>query len=207
MSDVLKDIEMVVFDLMGVIITNSSLVRKGLFTLYGDSYSQEYIKGLYSEVRSNREGDSSLWDGLGEGDYHSARARFLGQKYMLNSNFNNIRNFLKERGIQMSVLSNMPVSWGDYLCKRFNLNDDFNPKLFSGAVGISKPNRGIFLEFFKQARIDPGKMLFIDDKLKNLKTASELGMKTVLFSRQDKEKSQKDFSPDYTISSFKELMS
>ncbi len=162
MNDILKGIEMVVFDLMGVIITDTSLVAK--------------------EVPSH------------------SRVKFL-DKYVIGSNFEDFKTLLKEKNIKMSILSNMPESWGRYLCSKFNLDKDFNPILFSSVVGISKPNRGIFIELFKETGINPEKMLFIDDQLKNLKTASELGMKTMLFSQ--KSIKEESFSPDYIISSFK----
>ena len=139
-------------------------------------------------------------------EYYSALKIYIKEsryrdKYVIGSNFEDFKTLLKEKNIKMSILSNMPESWGRYLCSKFNLDKDFNPILFSSVVGISKPNRGIFIELFKETGINPEKMLFIDDQLKNLKTASELGMKTMLFSQ--KSIKEESFSPDYIISSFK----
>jgi 2-hydroxy-3-keto-5-methylthiopentenyl-1-phosphate phosphatase len=107
MNSVLNDIQMVAFDVMGVIISNPSLVKEGLYPLYKDRYSYEYIKGLYDEVRSNVKGDEFLWDALNEENYENARKRFLDM-YQLDEGFEEFRCFLKQKGIKMSILSNMP---------------------------------------------------------------------------------------------------
>jgi FMN phosphatase YigB (HAD superfamily) len=76
--------------------------------------------------------------------------------------------------------------------------------VFSGKVGVSKPDHGKYVEFIKRADVLSTKILFIDDKLENLKSASGFGIKTVLY---DRGKEQGGFIPDLIIKSFKELMS
>lgn len=203
MHEILKDTKMVVFDIMGVILSNPSLVRKGLYSLYKEKYSYGYIKKLYDEVRSNSEGDASLWNALGEKDHDVARERFLNT-YELEEGFEDIRKYLRENGMKMSILSNMPKEWGKFFYKKFNLSDDFNPMVFSGKIGVSKPDHGKYIEFLNRTDVPSSKMLFIDDKLENLKRASLVGMKTVYFKRIEDE--VVDFNPDYTITSFSELM-
>ena len=204
MHEIFKGIKVVVFDVMGVIISNPSLVKDGLYPLYKEKYSYEYVKGLYDDVRANPQGDSSLWQGLGELDHDLARERFLNM-YELTEGFVDFKNFLKENGFKMAILSNMPKEWGKFFYKKYNLSEDFNPMVFSGKVGVSKPDYGKYIEFLKIKDTNSSNILFIDDKLENLKSASLVSIKTVHFDRGKNEKDL-DFIPDCTNTSFSELM-
>jgi FMN phosphatase YigB (HAD superfamily) len=154
MNDIYKDIDIVIFDVMGVIIALSSLVEEGFVI------------------------DTQFWE---------------------------YRNFLSKKNIRKGILSNMPREWGEYFFEKFNLKNEFDPIVLSGEVGMSKPERGIYLGFEKRSGIALKRSLFIDDKLINLKTAYDLGVKTVYFNRKKKKRNIEGFQPDYEVSSFADL--
>jgi putative hydrolase of the HAD superfamily len=204
MNDMYKDIDIVIFDVMGVIITSQSLVKEGLYPHYKGKYDNEYLKVLYRKIRKDTSGDASLWNEIGEKNPEVAREGFLG-RFLIDTQFWEYRNFLSKKNIRKGILSNMPREWGEYFFKKFNLKNEFDPIVISGEVGMSKPERGIYLEFEKRSGIPLERSLFIDDKLINLKTAYDLGVKTVYFNRKKKKRNIEGFQPDYEVSSFADL--
>ena len=204
MKEVLKDIDIVVFDIMGVIISNSSLVRNGVYPFYKDRYSYDYVKDLYRKVRARSAGDNIFWEGLGVEDYESARREFL-ENQELEESLNKCLFFLEKNGIRKGILSNMPKEWGRYLVKKFKFKDSFDPIVLGGEIGMKKPNKEIYLEFERRSGVPLNKSLFIDDKLSNLESASRIGVKTIHFKRGENKNNKSAFQPDYEISNFAEL--
>jgi putative hydrolase of the HAD superfamily len=100
----------------------------------------------------------------------------------------------------------MPKEWGEYFLEKFNLKNEFDPIVLSGEVGMRKPDKDIYLEFRKRSDVALERSLFIDDKLINLKTASDLGVKTVYFNRKKKKRNMEGFQPDYVVSNFAKLL-
>jgi HAD superfamily hydrolase (TIGR01549 family) len=202
MHKILNDIKLVAFDIMGVIITEPSMVRNGLYPIYKDKFSYDYIKGLYNKAKIDVDGDKVLWDGLGVDDIESAREKFL-TIFKKDSGFEEFRDYLSNRGLRKGVISNMPENFGDYFINKFKLNIDFDPILISADIGVAKPDYGKYDEFLNRAKVRGDEVLFIDDKLKNLKMGKMFGFKTVQFYRNEQEE---DYMPDLVIESFKELM-
>jgi putative hydrolase of the HAD superfamily len=202
MHKILDDVDIVAFDIMGVIITEPSLISKGLFPIYQDRYSYDYVKKLYRNIRTDIKGDISLWEGLEVEDPEKARKEFL-DIYEVDENFEKFRTFLSEMEIGKGIISNMPKEWGEYFINKLNLKSDFKNIILSGSIGIKKPDKGIYEEFLKYNQDQPNKILFIDDKLSNLETVKQLGVKTVMY---DRGKEQEGYEPDLIIKSFEELM-
>jgi epoxide hydrolase-like predicted phosphatase len=57
----------------------------------------------------------------------------------------------------------------------------FRVNIVSCKVGMSKPNKNIYLLLLKKLKIPAREIIFIDDSKINLKPAKKLGMKTILF--------------------------
>ena len=125
--------------------------------------------------------------------------------FVIDTEFLDFMDFLKKKNIRKGVLSNVSKEWGEYFLEKFNLKNEFDPIVLSGEVGMSKPERGIYLEFERRSGIALERSLFIDDKLINLKTASDLGVKTVYFNRKKKKRDIEGFQPDYEVGSFAQL--
>jgi HAD superfamily hydrolase (TIGR01549 family) len=200
--NIFDDVDIVAFDIMGVILSNPSLVRKGLYPLYKNKYSYEYIRELYNDVRANVDGDIALWNGLSVEDPVTARKEFL-DTFDLDKGFENFRSLLTRKNIRKAVISNMPEEWGDYLSQKYSLYKDFNPILLSSDIGIAKPDYGKYDEFLNRAGVIGEKVLFIDDKLENLQMGKRFGFKTILF---DRGRDQYGYEPDLVITNFQELM-
>lgn len=201
MHKIFDNTKLLVLDIMGVILTNGSLIKRGLYPIYKEKYSYSLVKGLYSNVRHSTEGDTSLWKGLNEKNYNNARRNFL-DKYKVDYEYETFKRKILEKDIKLGVFSNMPKEWADYLVKRLDLNEDYSFTIFSGYVGLKKPDIDIYEYLLKQSNYSPNEIVFIDDKLRNLAPASKLGIKTVHFKRKNDEF---DFKPDLTMKSFSDM--
>ena len=202
MHKLFENIELIAFDIMGVIITEPSMVRNGLHPMYKDKYSYDYVKDLYNKAKINVDGDLQLWKGLEVKDPVKARKELL-ESFKKDRGFNRFRRYLSRKGFRKGVISNMPGNFGDYFIEKFKLKKDFDPILISADIGVAKPDFGKYDEFLNRAQIRGEKVLFIDDKRRNLEMAKRFGFKTVQFDRGREQGGPK---PDMIIKSFKELM-
>ena len=132
------------------------------------------------------------------------RKQFL-EKLSIDNDLYEYLSFLKGADIKRGILSNMPREWWRYFSKKFSLAKYFDPIVLSGEVGMRKPDKEIYLEFEKRSGIPLEKSLFIDDRLSNLGTASNLGIKTVHFKKDKGKRHGNGFKPDFQVSSFAEL--
>lgn len=57
----------------------------------------------------------------------------------------------------------------------------FNEKVISYKFGYKKPSFMVYLELIRVAGVDPGQILFIDDKKSNINGASKLGINAVQY--------------------------
>ena len=88
---------------------------------------------------------------------------------------------LKQAGYPLYALSNWSAETFPIARRKFDFFDAFDEIILSGAVGMVKPERGIF-EFLLQKIGRPAhECLFIDDALANIQQADRMGFKTVLF--------------------------
>ena len=80
-------------------------------------------------------------------------------------------------GIKTALLSN---SWGLELYPRQILDEVCDVIVISGEVGMRKPDAEIFTLTTDKLGLEPEVCIFVDDHPGHLKTAAEVGMKTVL---------------------------
>lgn len=201
MKKIFEGVKLIALDMMGVVFNNGSLVKTGLYPLYSKKYSYQDVKGLYVDVRENVEGDRSLWEGLRESSPDTVRSKFLNS-YQINSQFAMFKDWALNNSFGLGILSNMPKEWGEHFSRNLQLAQYCNPIVFSGQVGLKKPDLEIYNFFVKKSSFPAEEIIFIDDKLENLKPASEVGMRTIFF---DRGASEGEFSPDMCITEFQEL--
>ena len=88
---------------------------------------------------------------------------------------------LRERGIRLRFLSNMPEPYARHLESTHAFLSHFDDGLFSSRVGLIKPERDIFELAREQFGIDPARTLFIDDHVPNVKAARDAGWQALHF--------------------------
>lgn len=88
---------------------------------------------------------------------------------------------LRERGVFVGMLSNMPPAW-ESQWRRMVPADLFDAVVVSHAVGSRKPEREIFDVAAKRAARSPADCVLIDDMHVNCTGAQAAGWKSVLFN-------------------------
>jgi len=88
---------------------------------------------------------------------------------------------LKNHGMKIAILSNMPIEISTHM-RRFALwFNDFDYVCFSAEVQLAKPEAAIFHACLKVVGSKPEECLFIDDRADNVEAAQALGMRAVRF--------------------------
>lgn len=197
--------KVIIFDVMGVIFkvgddTNDLLVPYIL--KQKPAVSAEYVNQIYLEASLGRITSKEFWERMGFiKDSQEQEKIYLDSSLTLDEEFLRTAVELKD-DYDLALLSNDVSEWSAYLRKRHGLNGLFKEVVISGEVGMRKPDMKIYRLIISRLNALPGNCVFIDDRYKNLKPASEVGMKTIRFARDN---GQKTFTPDAEIRSFNVL--
>jgi putative hydrolase of the HAD superfamily len=93
---------------------------------------------------------------------------------------------LKNRGLKVAVLSNMPIEISSYMRQYAPWFKDFDYVCFSAEVHLAKPEAAIFHACLKAVRSRPEECLFIDDRAENAEAAKAFGMQALQFTSVQK---------------------
>ena len=88
---------------------------------------------------------------------------------------------LKNHGLKISVLSNMPIEISTHMRRYAPWFRDFDYVCFSAEVQLAKPEAAIFYACLNVVGSKPEECLFIDDRADNVEAARALGMCAVKF--------------------------
>ena len=97
---------------------------------------------------------------------------------------------LKDKGYKLGLLSVHAKEWIEYCEYQFDYHKLFDSRVYSFEVAVSKPDKRAFEIILEKLEVQPLECLFIDDSKRNLQTAKEIGMNTLLF--RDPKKLKKD---------------
>jgi HAD superfamily hydrolase (TIGR01509 family) len=92
---------------------------------------------------------------------------------------------LAAAGINLYLLSNMPVSTYEYLVGRDRWLAHFKHMVISGAILMLKPEPAIYKHLVDTTGIVPSESVFIDDLLRNVIAARECGLHAIQFRGAD----------------------
>jgi len=84
--------------------------------------------------------------------------------------------------LQIAICSNAPLGIVEKFIDDKGLGRYFNQIVISSALGTRKPDKTIFEKILELLDITPQEAVFIDDKEENIKSAEDLGIKSILFS-------------------------
>jgi len=88
---------------------------------------------------------------------------------------------LRESGRKTAILSNMPREFSRYLRSNADWLNDFDYKVFSGELGVVKPDPEIYFSCLQGLSVHPEEALFTDDVAANVTAAEALGIKSIVF--------------------------
>lgn len=88
---------------------------------------------------------------------------------------------LRAAGHRLTLLSNMPPPYIDHLLAQHACFDDFEAGVFSGRIGLIKPERAMFDHALQALALDLRQALFVDDNPANIDAAQALGWQALHF--------------------------
>ncbi len=97
---------------------------------------------------------------------------------------------LRQRGIQLILLSNIFIRSPEYFKKSFDFLKLFDKLYFSSDTGLVKPDPRAYELVLRENNLKPEEVVFFDDGARNVEAAKALGIESYVFegSAQVREK-------------------
>ncbi len=194
------NIKMIVFDVFGVVITEGHMVSNALMPLLPKDTDKAVVKAWYHSYTQGEISEQAFWQGIGQPNNSHLRDTFLNT-FTVDESLPHVIRELSAK-YQLAILSNLGSEWAATLSQKFDFAQHFNPIIFSGDVGCQKPQPRIYEILVEQSQLKAEAIIFIDDRLENLKVAADLGMKTIHLQVED---DTYDFEANYTIHKLSDL--
>ena len=185
----MQKITTIILDMYGVILEES----KGKFVPYTFSHfnaaEHERLKRQFKEEQLfTKAGNGEISSdeflsmlGYDNPQYHMKN--YIENYLTLDSGFIPFaENYYKK--YDFVLLSNDVSEWSTYITEYYQLNKYFSHKIVSGDVKCRKPDRKIYELALEKIRKRGEECVFIDNSVKNLEVASELGICSILFNMQ-----------------------
>ncbi|TXT60636.1 MAG: putative Haloacid dehalogenase domain protein hydrolase [Promethearchaeota archaeon] len=198
-------IKWIIFDAMGVIFQERNLLNQRLIPFIkgiSKNIRERDIRRCYYKASLGKLSSFKFWIKLGLDKYYpEIEFDFLYNNYTLDREF--LKNSEKfKKNFSLGLLTNHIKEWMNFLADRFNLNDYFEFILSSGDVGIRKPSKELYHYLIEKNGLIPEECIVVDDKLKNLNAASQVGLNTIRLIKHSK---KVGFCSEFEVTSFKEL--
>ncbi len=179
-------------DMYGVIIKES----KGYFIPYTFQHfpEEEYdrlttafkVERVFSKAQKGALSNQEFLGYLGYENPQETMEDYLINYLTLDEQFHNFAARVMEK-VEMCLLSNDVAEWSEFLTEYHHMNSYFKEKIVSGDVHLRKPDKAIFEYALEKLQCEPQDCIFVDNSVKNLRVAEELGMQTILFNRDGEE--------------------
>jgi len=184
--------KVLLIDMYGVIIKES----KGYFIPYTFQHfpEEEYdrltnafkVERVFSKAQKGSLTNEEFLSYLGYGNPCEAMEDYLKNYLTLDEQFHDFASSVT-RKMEMCLLSNDVLEWSEFLTEYHGMNPYFKDKIVSGEVHLRKPDKAIFECAIERLQCKPGDCIFVDNSVKNLRVAEELGMTAILFNRDGEE--------------------
>lgn len=193
--------KMIIFDLMGCVFKSPHIVKNILYPLMEGKIIYDELKKVYLEYSKGK---------LTREEFLKTVPLDIEEKFLdkieLDDNAKEIFDYLKKKGYLLGILSNIPDHIGNYVIKENKIDRYFKTIIFSGTYKLRKPGVALYEIFLNESGVKPEDSFFVDDKLENLKTAKDIGIKTIWRKIEvDKSFLIHGFNPDFIITNLLEL--
>ncbi|MCD6381560.1 MAG: HAD family hydrolase [Candidatus Aenigmarchaeota archaeon] len=189
----------IAFDIMGVLFPESHMVRNGLMKVL-PNHDYSAVKHFYNLYTIGQISRKEFWSKLNVRNFKEIEEKFL-DLFSIDKDIFNVLEYLKQK-YKLGIITNHTTEWFEYLDKKFGFKKFFSIIIISSEIKERKPNSRIFRIFLEKANISGNEVYFIDDKLENLKFASQLGIKTIWLKRGGQ---KNDFEPNFIITKLSQL--
>ncbi|MCX6803270.1 MAG: HAD family hydrolase, partial [Candidatus Diapherotrites archaeon] len=108
---------------------------------------------------------------------------------------------------KLYIASNHLPGFFEIEIEYLGIKNYFTDFYISYRLKTHKPLKEFFNHMINESKINPNEAIFVDDALTNLKTASELGMKTIWFNNKNNDKrNQITYKADFEVNDFRKLI-
>jgi HAD superfamily hydrolase (TIGR01509 family) len=107
------------------------------------------------------------------------------QEHSLRDGATEFLDWARQQQIEVACLSNDVGRWSEKLRSTFKLTEKISTWVISGDVGVRKPDPKIYQMYLDIARLKPDRVLFVDDRIKNVQAAARVGLQTALFAARE----------------------
>ena len=200
----MQKITTILLDMYGVILEES----KGNFIPYTFSYfdkdKHEKLKKQFKEEQLfTRAGNGEITSDvflsmLGYEDPQFHMKNYIENYLTLDSGFIPFAEKYYTK-YDFVLLSNDVSEWSAYITEYYQLNKYFKYKIVSGDVKCRKPEKKIYELTLEKAEKSSAECIFVDNSVKNLEVAADLGIHTILYNRD-----HEDYN-GIIVNSFEEL--
>ena len=188
----MKNITTILLDMYGVILEES----KGYFIPYtfGSFDQAEYDRltrqfkeeKLFTRAANGEMTSDEFLTQLGFQDPQYHMVNYIDNFLHLDQGF---REFAERYSTKYDfvLLSNDVSEWSAWITKHHDLDQFFTHKIVSGDVKCRKPDRRIYEIALERTGKKPEECCFVDNSVKNLLVAAEMGIEPILFNRDQEE--------------------
>ncbi len=190
-------IKAILFDLAGVIITNTRGFEKELESilkidkekLIGTWKGQTFYDFLFGKIT-----EDEYWNIIVNKNNWNVEIQPLKdairKHFKLNEETMSIIKSLKNQGFKLGILSGHTKEWIKYLNDTYDFEKYFDVIIYSYQKGYSKPSKKIYEDIINEINIEPKQCIYTDDKEEFLTPAKEIGMYTILFQTPEQFKKE-----------------
>ena len=122
--------------------------------------------------------------GLTESEDISALRQEMWDIWVVDEKVLSLVDRLREK-YRVAMLSNATDALEEALENRYGIADRFEAILNSARLGLAKPEEGIYAEMLRRLAVEPGEVVFVDDREENIAAAVALGMLVIWFVHPD----------------------
>ena len=188
----MKNITTILLDMYGVILEES----KGYFIPYtfGSFDQAEYDRltrqfkeeKLFTRAANGEMTSDEFLTQLGFQDPQYHMVNYIDNFLHLDQGF---REFAERYSTKYDfvLLSNDVSEWSTWITKHHDLDQYFTHKIVSGDVKCRKPDRRIYEIALERTGKKPEECCCVDNSVKNLLVAAEMGIEPILFNRDQEE--------------------
>jgi putative hydrolase of the HAD superfamily len=174
----------IALDAMGVIFNAADDVAELLVPFIKDRNKMnttEEIEALYIEASLGIISPDEFWNKVNlspdvEDTYLSGHSLVPGVKEFLEN--------ARLRNIPVWCLSNDVERWSAKLRVMFGIEELLTGAVISSEARLRKPDSRIYQCFLDRSGYKPSEVLFVDDRIRNVEAAAEMGINTILFSKE-----------------------
>ncbi len=184
--------KVLLIDMYGVIIKES----KGYFIPYTFQHfpETEYdrltnafkVERVFSKAQKGQLTNEEFLSYLGYVNPRETMEDYLKNYLTLDEQFHDFAERVS-KDMDFCLLSNDVLEWSEFLTEYHCMNPYFKDKIVSGEVYLRKPDKDIFRCALERLQCEPKDCIFVDNSVKNLRVAEEMGMQTILFNRDGEE--------------------